>query len=76
VPCQAPLAQRTQTLDNLRFDAVAEYAALAGSYWRSIGAAAQRREKLTVEVHCRQVSAVTREAFATVKSLGLSKVSP
>jgi hypothetical protein len=40
------------------------------SYWRSIAEAALRGEQLTLEVHCRQVAAVTRETFATVKALG------
>jgi hypothetical protein len=57
-------------LDVARFDAVAEYADLAASYWRSIAEAAGRGERLTLETHCRQVAAVTRETFATVKSLG------
>lgn len=57
-------------LDFDRFDAIAEMADLAASYWRSIAEAAARGEKLTIETHCRQVAAVTREAFATVKGLG------
>jgi hypothetical protein len=57
-------------LDYGRFDAIAEFADLAASYWHSIAEAAVRGERLTIETHCRQVSAVTRETFATVKSLG------
>jgi hypothetical protein len=57
-------------LDYARFDAIAEMADLAASYRRSIAESAMRGEKLTIEAHCRQVAAVTREAFATVKSLG------
>jgi hypothetical protein len=57
-------------LDPARFDAIAEFADLAASYWRSIAEAASRGERLTVETHCRQVAAVTRETFATVKTLG------
>ena len=57
-------------LDYVLFDAIAEFANLAASYWRSIEEAALRGERLTLEVHCRQVSAVTKEAFATVKTLG------
>jgi hypothetical protein len=56
-------------LDYVLFDAIAEFANLAASYWRSIEEAALRGERLTLEVHCRQVSAVTKEAFATVKTL-------
>jgi hypothetical protein len=35
--------------------------------------AAERGDRLTIEVHCRQVAAVTREGFAIVKSLGSSE---
>lgn len=58
------------SLDLVRFNAIAEFANLASSYWRSIEEAATRGEALTLHVHCRQVSAVTKEAFATVKMLG------
>jgi hypothetical protein len=57
-------------LDFARLEAIAELADLAASYWRSIAEAALRGEQLTLEVHCRQVAAVTRETFATVKALG------
>jgi len=57
-------------LDYVRFDAIAEFAERAASYWHAIALAADRSERFTIEVHCRQVAAVTREAFATVKSLG------
>lgn len=59
--------------DGLRLDAVAEFAELAASYWHSIALAAERGDRTTVDVHCRQVAAVTREAFATVKELGSSE---
>jgi hypothetical protein len=67
LPSQAAIAG---ALDFARFDAIAEFANLTSSYWRSIEEAALRSERLTVETHCRQVAAVTREAFATVKTLG------
>jgi hypothetical protein len=54
----------------IRLEAVVELADLAASYWRSIAEAAFRGEQLTLEVHCRHVAAVTREAFAVVKTLG------
>jgi hypothetical protein len=57
-------------LDSIRFGEIAELAERAASYWHSVALAADRGERLTIEVHCRQVAAVTREAFATVKSLG------
>jgi hypothetical protein len=58
-------------LDYVRIDAIAEFANLTSSYWRSIQEAAQRGERLTVEAHCKQVSAVTRESFGVVKTLGI-----
>jgi hypothetical protein len=57
-------------LDYVRFDEIANLAERAASYWQSIALAANRGERLTVETHCRQVAAVTREAFSIVKSLG------
>jgi len=57
-------------LDYVRLDAIAELAHLAASYWISIREAAERGERVTIETHCRQVAAVTREAFATVRTLG------
>ena len=69
-----PVAASPRTLadacDYVRFDAIEHLADLAASYWRSIAEAASRGERLTIDVHCRQVAAVTREAFQTVKSLG------
>ena len=59
-------------VDFARYDAIEQYADLASSYWRSIAEAACRGDHLTIEVHCRQVAAVTREAFQTVKTLGAS----
>ena len=45
-------------LDFGRFDAIAELAECAASYWHSVALAADRGERLTIEVHCRQVAAV------------------
>jgi hypothetical protein len=59
-------------LDYGRFELIAELAETAASYWSSIALAAMRGEHLTVETHCRQVAALTREAFRTVKTLGES----
>ena len=52
-----------------RFAAIEEFADKAASYWRSIGEAAYRADLRTIEIHCRQVSVLTRAAFATVKGL-------
>jgi len=56
--------------DDDRLAAIEEFADKAASYWRSIAEAAYRGDRLTVAVHCRQVAAVTREAFQAVKTLG------
>jgi hypothetical protein len=61
---------RAGEIDEIDGGHIAELAYRAASYWHSIALAAERGERLTVEVHCRQVAAVTREAFATVKALG------
>ena len=72
VPEKQPTSGQNLTiaLDSLRFDAVVEFADLAASYWRSAAEAALRGDRTTLEVHCRQLAAVTREAFQTVKELG------
>jgi sorbitol-specific phosphotransferase system component IIA len=57
-------------LDYGRLIAIVEMADLAGSYWHSAALAAERGDRLTLETHCRQIAAVTKEAFATVKALG------
>jgi hypothetical protein len=71
-----PVARETiaDALDVGRFERLAELADLAASYWRSVALAADRREALTVTVHCKQVAAVTREAFALAKTLGSTEV--
>jgi hypothetical protein len=50
-------------------------AVLATSYWRSVELAAERGDALTLVVHCKQLAAVTREAFAIVKTLGETDVA-
>jgi hypothetical protein len=64
------LERRVAAVDRLRFGAIEELADLASSYWRSVAEAAARGERVAIEIHCRQVAAVTREAFGTVKALG------
>jgi hypothetical protein len=56
-------------LDFVRLDEIAGLADRGSSFWRSIMLAADRGETLTVVIHCRQVEAVTREAFALVREL-------
>jgi hypothetical protein len=68
----APSEQESDAhrLTFVRLDEIARLADLASSYWRSIALAADRGDTLTVVVHCKQVAAVTRQAFAIVKTLG------
>jgi hypothetical protein len=63
-------------LDSLHFDEIARLAGLAASYWHSVELAADRGDTLTVAVHCKQVAAVTREAFELVGTLGSSGDAP
>jgi hypothetical protein len=69
------LSTLTVVLDYGRFDAIAELAERAASYWHSIALAADRGDRLTLETHCRQVALVTREIFAIVKGLGNEAVT-
>jgi hypothetical protein len=66
----APSPRIADALDYGRLIAIAEMADLASSYWNSAALAAERGDRLTLETHCRQLAAVTKEAFATVKALG------
>ena len=62
-------------LDVARLDELARLAELAASYWRSRRARRRsRRRPHPVTVHCQQVAAVTREAFALARTLGSSEV--
>ena len=58
-------------LDVARLDELARLAELAASYWRSVALAADRGDALTVTVHCKQIAAVTRDAFALARALGI-----
>jgi hypothetical protein len=66
----APSPRIADALDYGRLIAIVEMADLAGSYWHSAALAAERGDRLTLETHCRQIAAVTKEAFSTVKALG------
>jgi hypothetical protein len=59
-----------EALDVARFDELGRLGELAASYWRSVALAADRGDAATVAVHCKQVAAVTREAFALARALG------
>lgn len=73
---RAPSARMDDALDYVRRDEIARLAGLAASYWHSVELAADRGDTLTLITHCRQVSAVTREAFALVGTLGSSGDAP
>jgi hypothetical protein len=57
-------------LDVARLDELARLAELAASYWHSVGLAADRGDVHTLVLHCRQLAAVTKEAFALARALG------
>jgi hypothetical protein len=57
-------------LDPVPFDELARLAELAASYWHSVVLAADRGDAHTLILHCKQLAAVTREAFAIAKTLG------
>ena len=57
-------------LDVARLDELARQAELAASYWRSVALAADRGDVHTLILHCHQLAAVTREAFALARALG------
>lgn len=71
---EPPHGELAQALDVARLDELARLAELAASYWHSVALAADRGDALTVTVHCKQVAAVTREAFALARTLGSSEV--
>jgi hypothetical protein len=73
---RAASARIEEALDFVRRDEIARLADLASSYWRSIVLAADRGDTLTVVTHCKQVAAVTRDAFTLVGSLGASADTP
>jgi hypothetical protein len=65
-----PAGTTVGVFDDDRFDAFGEFADRAVSLWISIREAAYRRERPTLETHCRQVRILTLAAFETVKQLG------
>jgi hypothetical protein len=66
---RAAPARMADALDFSRLDEIERLANLARSYWQSTALAAERGDTLTIVVHCKQIAAVTREAFAIVKTL-------
>jgi hypothetical protein len=56
-------------LAHSHFDAIDGYPKLGSSYWASVRETAPRRERLTVEAHCRQIAFVGREGCGIVKIL-------
>jgi hypothetical protein len=68
-----PVSREVPALAFERFDELARLAELATSYWNSVALAADRGDIHTALVHCRQIAAVTREAFAIAKALGAAE---
>jgi hypothetical protein len=56
-----------------RFEAIEQYAEKQISLWMSIREAAWRRERETLELHCRQIRILTLATFEAVKTLGQAK---
>ena len=59
--------------DEDRYDSLAEFSDRAISLWISIREASYRRERATVETHCRQIRVLTLGAFETVKLLSVGE---
>jgi hypothetical protein len=55
--------------DDDRLDSVAEFAEKQISLWISVREGAIRRERETIETHCRQISILTKATFETVRAL-------
>jgi hypothetical protein len=73
---RAKPAPMEDALDFVRLDEIGRLGDLAWSYWQSITLAADRGDKLTLAVHCKQVAKVTQEVFTLVRSLGASGDMP
>lgn len=56
-------------LNQLNADYVIELSDQASSLWTSVREAAWRGDLRTMEIHCQQIAAVSKEAFRTVKEL-------
>lgn len=56
-------------LNQMSADYVIELSDQASSLWTSVREAAWRGDLRTMEVHCQQIAAVSKEAFRTVKEL-------
>ena len=72
-PRASPAPQTVgDVLDQLNADHVIELADRASSLWRSVAEAAWRGDLGVIRLRCQQISAITKEAFRTVKELGAS----
>ena len=65
-----PNREATGAADAARYLTLEEFASIAASYWSSVAEAAWRGERIAVQVHCKQIAAVTREAFGVARALG------
>ena len=55
-----------------QFAAIEEFAEKEISLWLSVREAAYRRERRTLELHCKQIRILTLATFETVKTLGVN----
>jgi hypothetical protein len=70
-PSRNPAPQTVNdVIDQMRADFIIEFAARAESLWRSVAEADFRGDLLTMQVHCRQISSISREVFRTIRELG------
>jgi hypothetical protein len=56
--------------DAERFESLELFAEKARSLWLSVGEASFRSDREALAVHCRQIAALTKGVFVTVKALG------
>lgn len=64
-----PSPEAISVAHDLAYDALTETAALAEAYARSLGEAAWRADKITVEVHLRQLRACVVAGIDTFRKL-------
>jgi len=58
--------------DAERFTAIELFAEMQTSLWHSVAEAAYRGAREALTLHCRQIAALTKGVFVTVKSLAVS----
>ena len=71
-PSVSPAPAARELCDRLRLELIAETMALAGSYARSAEEAALRDDRVTLEVHLKQLRLSLLAGIETFKALGAS----